>query len=167
MRMRHQLIVVIAMVVTLAAFAASAFAQSRAADHWNENRRAAVVAAWANPIVVPTTIATAGGTATEPDGDTTDLDADGRITPPGQEKDKCVPPGQVRRDEVGSDKDTPPGQEKDKCVPPGQAKDEGTPPGLDKNDEGTPPGLDKNDEGTPPGLDKDDNTTPPGKDKDD
>ena len=163
MRMRHQLIVTIAMVVTMAAFAASAFAQTRAADYWNENRRAAAVAAWAQPIVVPTTIATVGDTAPDSGGDTSDLDADGRDTAPGQNKVDCVPPGQDQRAAVGNlEKNAPPGQERKDCVPPGLNKDEGTPPGL--KDEGTPPGL-KDDEGTPPGLNKDEGT-PPGLDKD-
>ena len=151
MRMRHQLIVTIAMVVTMAAFAASAFAQTRAADYWNENRRAAAVAAWAQPIVVPTTIATVGDTAPDSGGDTSDLEADGRDTAPGLNKEDCVPPGQLQRDEVGNE---------DKNAPPGQDREDWCPPGLDKDDESTPPGLDKDDESTPPGKDKD-------KDKDD
>ena len=157
MRLRDQLIVIIAVAFATISVAAGVLAQVRAEDRRDENQRVAIAAAWAQPIVPTTTIAS-GSTTTPPAGQastpgteapgTTESVAEDVSTAPGQNKEDCIPPGQVDRD-----KPVPPGQDRDMCVPPGQDKDKVTPPGLDK-DKVTPPGLDK-DKDTPPGQDKD------------
>ena len=140
MRMRDQIIVIIAVVFATTAVAVNVFAQTRAEDHRAENERVAIAAAWAQPFVPSTTSApdtTSDGTD---ESDTTVPAANGVSTAPGQNKEHCIPPGQVDRD---LDKNAPPGQAREyMCVPPGQDKDKDIPPGqVDRDpDKNAPPG---------------------------
>jgi len=166
MRMRDQLIVIIAVTFATVAVAVNVFAQTQAEDYRAENERIAAAAAWAQPIVVSTTSAPDTTRGNTDESDPTVQAGNGVSRAPGQNPEDCTPPGQVDRDE---DKNTPPGQDRDMCVPPGQDKDKDTPPGqVDRDeDKNTPPGQDK-ETSTPPGQDKKDEetSTPPGQDKD-
>ena len=166
MRLRDQIIVIMAIVVATSAVAVNVFAQSRADDRRAENERVAVAAAWAQP-VEPTTTSTPDTTNVSDPGEPVE---NGVSTAPGQNKEDCIPPGQVDRDE---DKNAPPGLDRDLCVPPGQDKDKDTPPGqVDRDeDKNVPPGQNKDEAtSTPPGQAKDKNketsSTPPGQAKD-
>jgi len=155
MRMRDQLIVIIAVTFATVAVAANVFAQIRAEDRRDENERVAAAASWAQPLLPTTTIAstttqpaptTIASMTTQPAEEPSTAGATEPVTEvtspaPDQDKENCIPPGQVDRD-----KPVPPGQDRDRCVPPGQAKDKDTPPGQDKDkdkDKDTPPGQDK------------------------
>jgi len=151
-RMRDQIIVIIAVVFATTAVGVNVFAQTRADDHRAENERIAIAAAWAQPVVPSTTSAPDTTSDTTGESDTTVSVDNGISTAPGQNKEDCIPPGQVDRDQ---DKNAPPGQDRYMCVPPGQDKDKDAPPGQDK-DKDAPPGQDK-DKDTPPGQDKDKN----------
>lgn len=150
MRLRDQFIVILAVVFATIAVGVNVFAQNRAGEQRADNARAAIAATWAQPIVPTTTITST--TSSEP------ILAPTRAEPsptgteaPGQNKENCVPPGQVDRDD---DKDTPPGQDRDMCVPPGQDKDETTPPGqVDRDQDKTAPLGQNKDGDTPPGQD--------------
>lgn len=150
MRLRDQIIVIMAIVVATTAVAVNVFAQSRADDRRAENERVAVAAAWARPIEPTTTSTTDAADISDP----AEPVENGVSTAPGRNKEDCIPPGQIDRDE---DKNAPPGLDRDLCVPPGQDKDKDTPPGQIDRDE------DKN---VPPGQDKDKTASaPPGQDK--
>jgi hypothetical protein len=166
MRLRDQFIVSIAVVFATIAVGVNVFAQNRAGEQRAENERVAIEATWAQPMVPTTTIAPTTSSKPVPAPSVaepstigtrapgTTVPADGGVsTAPGRNKEDCIPPGQVDRDE---DKKTPPGQDRDMCVPPGQDKDKDTPPGqVDRDEDKTaPPGQDK-DTNTPPGQDKD------------
>ena len=141
MRMRDQIIVIIAVVFATTAVAVNVFAQTRADDHRAENERVAIAAAWAQPFVPSTTSAPdTTSDSTDESGTTVSTD-NGVSTAPGQNKQDCIPPGQVDR---GEDKNAPPGQDRDMCVPPGQDPDKDIPPGqVDRDpDKDTPPGQD-------------------------
>jgi hypothetical protein len=172
-RMRDQIIVIIAVVFATTAVAVNVFAQTRAEDHRSENERIAIAAAWAQPFVPSTTSAPDTTSDSTDESDTTVPAANGVSTAPGQNKvDDCTPPGQVVRDQVDRDEDknAPPGQDRNMCNPPGQDKrgeDKNAPPGQDMD---TPPGqVDRDeDKDTPPAqVDRDeDKNAPPGQNKD-
>jgi hypothetical protein len=58
MRVRNEVIVVVAVFVAVLALAANALAHTRAVEQHAENTRIAAAAAWAEPFVVPTTTST-------------------------------------------------------------------------------------------------------------
>lgn len=70
MRVRNQVIVVVAVFVAVLALAANVLAYTRAVEQHAENRRIAAEAAWAEPFVIPRTTSTSGSflpAATESD----------------------------------------------------------------------------------------------------
>ena len=197
MRMRDQLIVIVAVTVATVAVAGNVLAQTRAANQRIALEQAGLAAAWSYPLMDATTSqqpadsesAPARRHAEEVDG----TDSAGQSETPddpaipcsGQRQ--CASGDETARGYVNHGRtvsayvhslgfeegvDGPRGAYVRQIARPdiendGPPRSERAEENQDKKDETAPPGQDKKDETAPPGQDKKDETAPPGQDKKD
>ena len=174
MRMRDQLVVVIALAVAIIAVAGNVFAQTRAADQRAEIEREGINAAWSYPVMDATASVSrdAEASAAEDEGTrSTDssaepcsdaepctiedvLDHDFRnhgqmvsayVHALGFEEGLDGPRGSFVRQIAKPDIENDGPPRSDRAAENQAKKDNDTPPGQDKKDNDTPPGQDKKD----------------------
>jgi len=176
MRVRNQVIVVVAVFVAVLALAANALAVNRAVEQRAENQRIAAAAAWAEPLgtstAVPASAAPNRSESGEPSAQTPTEPVDDVAQNSRSREERCdkseddsedfrnhgcevssVASDKEFKDEFKDSNDGPLGAEISEIA---RSNAQNAAPGQDKKDESTPPGQDKKDESTPPGQDKKD-----------
>jgi hypothetical protein len=178
MRMRDQLVVVVAVTVATVAVAANVFAQTRAADQRVEMEQAGLAADWSYPVVDITTLPTRADPDDIPGGEYSGGDGEGtesRETAPCTKDSPCTIEEVLEQDfrnhgQMVSAYVRALGFEEGVDGPRGSYVRQIARPDID--DDGPPrsdqAAANQKDKDTPPGQDKDrDKDTPPGQDKDD
>ncbi len=181
MRMRSQVIVVLAVFVATLAFVANVFAYTHAAEQRAENNRMAAAAPWAEPLRATTTTTgtpipassesneRSGGPSTDPSDEPSVEASDGPSTDPSDESANYGTEGdESRKEKCDKDKDSSDEPRNHGCEVSSFASDKDYkdgidgPPGAVISEIARPDGQD-----TPPGQDKDKDDKKDKKDKDD
>jgi hypothetical protein len=170
-RPRSQAIVVVAVFVATIAVAANVLAHTHAAEQYAEGNRIAAEAAWAQPLVWPTTTLQTSEPSTPPTGEPSFESSDDSASEPAGPDGKCKDREEDSDDfrnhgcEVSSFASDPEFKEGIEG-PPGAVISEIARPDVQSDG---PPRSDRaeenRDQNAPPARDRDDEKTPPGQDK--